>query len=362
MNVPRGLIVIFLIVVVVPIGFATFFERVHPMDIGVRQVRWGSGGIEEADFDAGFHLGVWGYHRWYLLPRQTHFLHYSGASTSNRSTSITMWKPALELRTKDNNTTTIDATVTYRILPESAWRIVARGIRLDYRNRVESTVLSVLREELSELSSEELQGTQNRLDRVAEILPILNGKLAEFYVEAENVLIRSISFPPEYEEKLQQKQLLEQKAKLDGTLAVQAGSEQVTNSIEKKIEAAEKEKLADWEKTIQEEKSRFQVLVAEIDARARVYEAQVKAAAEAQAVTDEAEGQLAVDRAEALRNTLRNEILNSRGGDIYLALEAAENIELPSITLNSNDPRVPIVMDLSEMTKLLVGSGGDDSP
>jgi hypothetical protein len=63
-----------------------------------------------------------------------------------------------------------------------------------------------------------------------------------------------------------------------------------------------------------------------------------------------------VDQAEALRNELRNAILNSRGGDIYLALEAAENINMPSVTLNSNDPRVPIVLDIAELTRVLTGA------
>ena len=44
-RIPIGLIVAFVIVVVFPMGFAMLYERVEPMDIGVRQTRWGAGGI-----------------------------------------------------------------------------------------------------------------------------------------------------------------------------------------------------------------------------------------------------------------------------------------------------------------------------
>ena len=60
------------------------------------------------------------------------------------------------------------------------------------------------------------------------------------------------------------------------------------------------------------------------------------------------------DQAEALRNQLRNEILNSKGGSIFLALEAAENLNMRQVMLNSNDPRVPLVIDLDEMARLLM--------
>ena len=78
------------------------------------------------------------------------------------------------------------------------------------------------------------------------------------------------------------------------------------------------------------------------------------AACYAEAIAQEAEGQLAVDQAEALRNQLRNEILNSTGGSIFLALEAAENLNMRKVMLNSNDPRVPLVLDLWP-----VGAKGD---
>jgi regulator of protease activity HflC (stomatin/prohibitin superfamily) len=354
-RIPRGVIVIFVIIVLVPMTFGLFFQRIEPMEIGVRQVRWGGGGIENQDFATGFHLGIWGYHRWFLLPRKTHWVHFAG-SGSGRDTSTVIWEPELELRTKDQNIYTVDVSVPYHIKEGDAWRIVAGAVRLEYPARVQSTMLSVLREELAQLSSEDLQSTDMRLARAHELLPMLNAKLSQYFVEAETILIRRVGFGAEYEDRLQQKQFLTQKAQLDRALGLQAKEEQTTNTIEKQIVAAEREKTANWEKTIQEERSRFEVLIAEIEGEAEKYQKQVRAAAQADAMAAEASGQLAVDQAEALRNELRNVILNSRGGDIYLALEAAENINMPSVTLNSNDPRVPIVLDIAELTRVLTGA------
>ena len=74
------------------------------------------------------------------------------------------------------------------------------------------------------------------------------------------------------------------------------------------------------------------------------------------------EGELALREAESLRERLRNEALESAGGRLYLACEAASNLRIEKVTLNSNDPSVPSILDLDELVALLVGrkqaSGG----
>jgi hypothetical protein len=42
---------------------------------------------------------------------------------------------------------------------------------------------------------------------------------------------------------------------------------------------------------------------------------------------------------------------------MMLARRAAENLNIRQVTLNSNDPRVPSVLDLDDLVKLLIGSG-----
>ncbi len=59
--------------------------------------------------------------------------------------------------------------------------------------------------------------------------------------------------------------------------------------------------------------------------------------------------------AEALRDELRAGVLATPGGRIYLAREAANNLSIPRVTLNANDPRVPSVLDLDALVGLLMG-------
>ncbi len=118
-------------------------------------------------------------------------------------------------------------------------------------------------------------------------------------------------------------------------------------------------KTNEWEKDIQTEKSKFQIAIQEIRSEAEVYQARVRAEGEAERQIAEADGKLAVETALALRDELRNEALSSRGGRILLALDAVENLNIPTVTLNSEDPAVPMLLDIGALTKLLVGEGAD---
>jgi len=361
----RSLGLVATLTVLVPLLCVAFFERVPPTDYGVRQSLWG-GGLTQEDLTTGTYLGITGVHKWHFLPRRTHFMHFSapdGRSAGNRPADesehgqkTTLWNDPMELRTTDGNLTTIDLTIPYRIVPGGAWRIVSDGIMADYVENVKTIVESVLRDKLSELTSEDLQQTDKRLHRAEAVLPELNEALAEFHVVADAILIRRVAFPAQYEGKLQDKQYLTQKALLDVALTAQADEEKVTNSIDKQIEAEIKSKTEEWNKTLQQERSKFEVMIAQLQADAKVYESQVRAEGDAELITLEAEGQLAIDQAEALRNQLRNAILNSTGGRVYLALEAAQNLRVGSVQLNSNDPRVPLVLDLDELSRLLIGT------
>lgn len=351
----KKLIVAIVLVLLIPIIFALIIKRIPPSMVGVKQSMWG-GGIKEADYPTGFHLGIAGYHKWYLMSAKTHFIHFTKSSQpSARSSETNSQNPPLNVRTRDNNVVTIDVSVAYRIAPGEAHMIVQKGLQMSYPDRVKQKVLGALRAQLSTLSSEDLQSTETRLAKVKDALPVLDAALAEFSCEAESILIRRFSFEPQYEVKLQEKQFLRQKANLDTALTLEAEEQKTVNLIERQIQAAVLQKEQEWEKRIQEKKSEYEILVAEIRAEAKIYEQRTMAEGESGRVIAEANGQLAVEKSEALRNQLRTAALNSEGGSILLALEAAENLQMPSVVLNSDDPAVPMILDLSQLTKLLIG-------
>ena len=111
----------------------------------------------------------------------------------------------------------------------------------------------------------------------------------------------------------------------------------------------------DWDKQLEELRATNEVLIAQVNAEAEIYDRRVRAEADAEYETLIAEGNLAVAKSEALRNELRNKALDTLGGRIYLAKQAADNLQFEHVTLNSNDPSVPSILNINELVKMLVG-------
>lgn len=351
MRIAKPFVTLFVIAILAVVTLKMTIERVPASKIGVKQNLWG-GGVVEKDYPLGFHIGVTGYHKWHMLDRRTHFLTFSDAS---ESTGGSRERPALVIRTKDNNTATFDLTLTYRITPDRAYKIVEEGLKDVYRERVFTTVESVMREELAQLSSEDIYSTEKRLQVVHETLPKLEHELAAFYVEPEQILIRAVSFTDAYERKLQEKQLTYQQRLLATANERVERQRAITETKNAEIEAAEKEQRGDWDKRLEALRATNEVQIAGVEAEARIYDRGTRAKAEADYETLIAEGKLAIARAEAMRDELRNAALDTLGGRIYLAQLAAQNLQLEHVTLNSNDARVPSVLDIDEMVRLLIG-------
>jgi len=333
---------------------ALMIETVPPSKIGVKQSQWSGEGVIPRDYDTGFHLGVAGLHKWYQLDRRTHFLTY--ADSHDRRSSGQEFN-SLEIRTTDGNPAAIDVTVTYRIKPGEAHLLVAKGLRDVYPDRVQQTVQSVLREELAELTSEEFYSSEMRMKRAKDTQPVLREALKDLHVEPEDILIRAVRFQAGYEQRLQEKQLTYQRKLLATAQRKVEEQMQVTGTMEKEIEAAEKELRGEWDKKLQSIRSDNEVAIAEIRGDAEKYSKEVTSNADADWETMIADGKLAIDKAEALRNELRNKALDTTGGAIYLARQAAENLNIESVTLNSNDPSVPSVIDIPALVELLIGDG-----
>lgn len=363
-------------------------ERVPVRTYGVKQFVWG-GGIEDKDYDTGYHIGITGFHKWHLLDASTHFLEFvvtpespgspgrrssvgfdaRGASfypsrggPEDLSTPAHNRHTALEIRNRDGNVVTIDVSVPYRIIPGQAHQIVADGQKASYQDRVKATVESVLREVLSEMSNEAFQDTERRLATSLKALERLNKQLESFHVKADAVLIRRVAFPAEYEEKLQQKQLFTQQASLDQAETLKLVEVLKTGTIDKEIAAAEALSVAEWEKKMESLRADYVVQLATIRTEAVQYSMRTKAEADAVYQTKLAEGKLALDKAEALLVELRSETLATAGGQVYVARLAAENLQIGRVMLNASDPRVPLVLDVHQLADLLMGSTRPPGP
>ena len=168
-------------------------ERVPVRTYGVKQYIW-AGGIETQDYLQGYHIGITGLHKWHFLDASTHFLDFveqpdersagrgskvfsifpqsSGVSALDRPVYTSL--PALEIRNRDGNIVTIDVSVPYRIKKDQAHKIVEKGLKATYQDRVKATVESVLRQVLPEMSNDALQNTALRLGTAEKALEVLN--------------------------------------------------------------------------------------------------------------------------------------------------------------------------------------------
>lgn len=351
MKFSKILLVVLALPILLIVATMLFVERVPPATIAVRQSMWGGTGVEDVDFGMGFHLGIVGIHKWHYLDRRTHFLTFA----SGTATSMGQLEPPLVIRTKDNNTATFDLSVTYRIKEGEGHLMVKEGLKDIYHERVFTTVESILREELAQLSSEQIYDPEERLQVARGAEPRLAAELKAFHVEPLDVLIRAVSFTPAYEEKLQEKQLTYQKRLLATAQERVERQRAITDTKEAEIEAAEKELRGDWDKKLEQLRATNEVAIAKIHAEARVYDRGTRARSDADYESMIAAGGLAVTKAEALRDELRNQALDTLGGRIYLAQQAAQNLNIEEVTLNTNDPSVPSILDIGELVKLLIG-------
>lgn len=360
MRIARVFLAFVFLAILAAFASSLFIKKVPIAKIGVKQVLWGGAGVVAEDYATGFHVGITGLHRWYFLDARMHFLTFGSEGAGSRSNeaaraSAEQLYPSLELRTKDNNMLKIDLTVTYRIIPGEAHMLVAEAKQVNYRDRVVQVVEKELREHLAELGSTEVIITDRRLEIVQDTMPELAMAMHEFHVQPESILIRAISFPAGYEGELQTKQLTNQKTLLAASQTVVKQRQAETEGLTAETGAKQKDLRGKWDRDLQSKRSQNLVEVQRILADAEVYDKTTRASADAEYEIMIAAGKLAVEKAEAMRDELRNQALNTAGGRILLARQAAENLNIESVTLNSNDPRVPSILDVDALTKMLIG-------
>jgi len=332
------------------LGFAAtkLLVRVPPNALGVRVSKLG-GGIEPRDFPCGLYLAVPGLHAWYMLDRVSQRIEFGPEPQREAD------RPSLEIRTRDNNMVRIDATVTFRVRAGEAHQLVREGLEHDYRLRAASTVENVLRAELRNLSSEDWFDTARRLEELARIEPAIREAFAALHLELGHVLVHTSSFPGAFEQKLQEKQIYYQKALLSNAKRDVEDAQAQAGLTLKETESEEKKSLAEWDKRLQEARSESLIALAGIVPRAERYERETRAAADLAYDRMVAEGELALDRAEAEGQRLRVQALAGEGGRIYLAMLAAQKLNLASVELDSADPRVPLLFDLDAVMETLIG-------
>jgi len=378
-----------------------FLERIAPGEVAVR--RNAVSGVDETDLQPGWRLRVPGLHRIITLPSTYFFLDYTRDDDQPQE--------PLEIRTKDNNNVRVDVSVSVRIKPGEAHQLVEAGNHLvdgrvhRYRRLADQTAVSVLREELAKLDSVSFYTTQRRIEVVDEALKSLNRALADLHLEAQAVLVRAVTFRPEYERQLSRIQLNEQNKLLDharervaseqqafdnysqGTAALAAAREQEWIRRRAELERAYQVGLLDVTDTAPGATRRKLAALPEADAtalRTRAaelfgldapasvtdayllgvqtisaetleYKNRTTAEADAVAARLTAEGDALVAKVQGEFDTRLNALLNTPGGRAYVAWQAAENVHFDKKLTFSSSEGVPSVLRLRSFAEQFMG-------
>ena len=379
-----------------------FTLRVEPSEIGVRQSAMS--GVLGEDLGPGWHWRIPGIHKLIVLPSSYFLLDFT--------TDLVGPQKPLIIRTKDNNTVELDVSVPLRIKPGEAHLLVEAGNhvqdadgRFRYMRLAEETATSVLREEMATLDSVGFYSTERRLAASEKALDMLNKQLAPMHVEAQSVLVRAVTFRPEYEKQLQQIQLNEQNKLLDAAAQKLAGVQQTLDNYVQGTSAQISSKTQDWVKRQVELERAYQVGSLAVEdatpgaARAKLaglpapevatlranaakvfgldpdsvsdayligikniqaetleYKSRVTSEADALEGRLSAEGDAMVAKVQGEFEIKLNTLLGSPAGKAYVAYKTAENVEFAKTLTFSSSEGIPSVLRLRSFAEQFMGA------
>ena len=330
---------------------ALWVHEIPPGEIGVRQVVWGDSGIVERDYAPGFGFALAGRSRWHHVPSVTRAFVYAAAQHGGQH-------PMLAITTRDGEPLDVAVTVPYRVAPGRAWRLVADGYRQDYEALALSTLSRVLPQELSRLSALEWADPDARAAACRAALEVLRRELDPIHLEPEAILLGAVAFHSGFEKKMLEKQLQSQTRRTNESIAERARV--ALEFADKQRELASLEARLVAQRDLEIEALRIELEEGSLAAGRELAAYRSARTLEGDAQVEQAKlaGDLARAEAQAFGARLTRELTASAGGRLHLAVLAARNLRFGKVKLNSNDPRVPKLLDLDEMVDLLVGAGG----
>lgn len=327
------------LIAVILLGVLVFFSfvRIGPDEVGVKANNVFQRGIVQEDFGPGLHLRIPFFHTFTTLPARVRRVEM----TENPLLRSSLGKDALMVQSGDGDRVNLDLNVMFQIQPGNAHRLLQDSGPGDGHVVVVLNMVSDrLRAIFGTLKTEEFYDADKRHAKSREALAALQTALAPRFINVVDLLIQDFRFEPKYEEKIKEKKLADQRAELakSETLANQEKAHVVEIGIEtdkqKKVIAANAKKEADAKKA---------------DA-GRIAQT-TKSAADLYRNEQVAKGDLAKAHADAQVKQAKTEAMGSAGGSNYIALEAANNLNIGQIVLPTTASQ--IWFDVVEMAKKL---------
>ncbi len=329
--------------------------RIPPGTIGVRQFEFGGRGLAEHDHAPGIAFSLPLLESWHRLDGTTQVLAFGWESEGGDF-------PVLDLRTREGTVVKVGAAIVHRIRPGEGWQIVRDGQKSTWPRRVRTASEDALAREIGKLSAAELCDSERRTQCARDVAVALDLDLAQDHVTVERVLLTQVWFGPVHEKKLQAKQLLAQQALLQQAAGEVEAVRARLAIREQEIENGLTALRADWDRRIAERTAQGRSEIAALQSATKTYDRTRRARAQAEHDRLVLDGDQQVARSESLKDELMRKALATTGGRLWLARTAAENLNIRQVTLNSNDPSVPSVIDLDAIVKLLIGTERSAKP
>jgi hypothetical protein len=325
------------------------YGRVEPGWIGVRQGNWG-GGIDPIDHGPGLHFGPRGLSTWHLVDGRAQLLRFGPMPSGENE------RPPLDFRTKDNTTAKAEFVLGWRVHPGAAHELVRAGIERNVGARVAAIAEDVLRRELGALASEDWFSAELLEAKELEIRPRVAAALSPLHVDVLGVWLLDVGLSAEYERKLQERQVAWQRNLLQEAAQRAERARSDASEVAKDTEIAEAQRRADGARAGHETEAELELRLATIQARTERYEKETRAAAELDYQRSVTSASLELDQAEALESRLRLDALGADGGKAWLGRQAAQNLKIKGVTLDSRAPGAPSLIDLDAFVALLLGA------
>ena len=329
---------------------ALWISTIPTGHVGVRQVVWGDDkGVVEMDHAPGFGFALAGRSSWHHVPSLTRAVVFAPREQGGT-------QPMLSISTKDGEPVELAVTVPYRVKPDRAHRLVADGLRQDFEARLMSTLRRVLPQEFSQLAASDWADPDARAAASQAALAALAAELDAIHLEPEAVLTGAVVFHPGYEKKMLEKQLQSHTRKTNESIAERARVQLELKNKERDLASIEARLVA--QRDFEHEELRLELEEEALRLNRELGDHRSARRLEGDALVEGAklDGELALREAQALGARLERELLATPGGRLHLAVAAAKNLRFGTVKLNSNDPRVPRLLDLDEMVTLLVGT------
>lgn len=326
--------------------------------VGVRIQQYGlfgSQGVVDKDFGPGWHRNLGPIDKWELFDSTVQTLEMTRERNQGTSDGV----DDVKVQSADGYAISLDVTVKYQIRPASAHLLYQDlGSGSKYKTIVRNEAQKSCMGSFGTMKTEDFYNPDKRRGAAEAVREMLVEELGEKHINVIDVLIRSVQFDPEYENKIRRKKLADQEVELNKSMAAAEEMSGKTQVIEaetaKLVQLVIKEKEAELIRM----KAEADLTIASINANANRYVTEKQADADLINAQKNAEGLLKVRMAEAAGEKLRNEALQGSGGDIMVALEAAQNLNISSIEVSTIDLDF---LDINAMAKKL-GAGVAAAP